>query len=73
MKYIRFDATKCISWILNVCVLFLKIEILFSGDIPGWLCGSLYRNGPGMYEVGEDKYKHWLDPLAMLQCFRIRK
>ncbi|XP_060600972.1 carotenoid-cleaving dioxygenase, mitochondrial-like [Ruditapes philippinarum] len=42
------------------------------GDIPGWLCGSLYRNGPGMYEVGEDKYKHWLDPLAMLQCFRIR-
>lgn len=35
--------------------------------------GSLYRNGPGLYEVGEDKYQHMFDPLAMLQRFHIGK
>lgn len=44
---------------------------MFVGELPDWLHGSLYRNGPGKYEVGEDKYQHWLDPLAMIQCFRI--
>jgi len=35
--------------------------------------GSLYRNGPGMYEVGEYKYQHMFDPLAMFQRFNIGK
>lgn len=41
------------------------------GDIPEWVCGGLYRNGPGMYEVGEYKYQHMFDPLAMFQRFHI--
>lgn len=41
------------------------------GTIPPWVNGSLYRNGPGMYEVGEHKFNHWFDGMAMLQRFHI--
>jgi carotenoid cleavage dioxygenase-like enzyme len=40
-----------------------------SGSIPGWLDGSLVRNGPGRFEVGGDRVEHWFDGLAMLQRF----
>ncbi|XP_053379605.1 carotenoid-cleaving dioxygenase, mitochondrial-like isoform X2 [Mercenaria mercenaria] len=43
------------------------------GTIPLWVNGSLYRNGPGMYEVGEHKFNHWFDGMAMLQRFHISK
>ncbi|XP_069113277.1 beta,beta-carotene 15,15'-dioxygenase-like [Argopecten irradians] len=42
------------------------------GCLPEWLSGSLYRNGPGMYEVGESKMLHWFDGMACLQRFEIR-
>lgn len=41
------------------------------GQIPAWVNGSLYRNGPGMYEVGEHKFQHWFDGMAMLQRYHI--
>ena len=41
------------------------------GSVPDWLKGSLLRNGPAMYEVGEEKYKHWFDGLAMLHNYTI--
>ncbi len=39
------------------------------GNLPKWLSGTLVRNGPGKHEVGEHKYKHWFDGLAMLHAF----
>lgn len=39
------------------------------GKIPTWLSGTLLRNGPGTLEVGQDKYRHWFDGLAMLHKF----
>ncbi len=39
------------------------------GTIPIWLRGSLFRNGPAKFEVGEEKYRHWFDGLAMLHKF----
>ncbi|KAL4221336.1 hypothetical protein ACF0H5_019597 [Mactra antiquata] len=42
-----------------------------NGKVPDWVNGCLYRNGPGMYEVGEHKFLHWFDGLAMLQKFSI--
>ncbi len=39
------------------------------GRIPDWLAGSLLRNGPAQFEVGEHRYRHWLDGLAMLHRF----
>ena len=39
------------------------------GSIPEWLAGSLVRNGPAKYEVGEKRLRHWFDGLAMLHRF----
>ncbi|MCS7001840.1 MAG: carotenoid oxygenase family protein [Dehalococcoidia bacterium] len=43
-----------------------------SGVIPDWLQGTLIRNGPGRFEVGNQSFKHWFDGLAMLHRFAIR-
>ncbi len=37
------------------------------GQLPNWLQGTLVRNGPGTFEVGQQQYRHWFDGLAM-QC-----
>jgi beta,beta-carotene 9',10'-dioxygenase len=39
------------------------------GRIPAWLRGTLLRNGPAKFEVGEQGYNHWFDGLAMLHRF----
>jgi len=46
-------------------------DIPVIGEIPGWLEGSLLRNGPGSFQVGERRYRHWFDGLAMLHRFTI--
>ncbi|XP_054566274.1 beta,beta-carotene 15,15'-dioxygenase [Eptesicus fuscus] len=43
-----------------------------TGKIPTWLRGTLLRNGPGMHTVGETRYNHWFDGLALLHSFTIR-
>ncbi|HTK11402.1 MAG TPA: carotenoid oxygenase family protein [Ktedonobacteraceae bacterium] len=39
------------------------------GTIPGWLSGSLLRNGPAKFEVGADAFRHWFEGFAMLHRF----
>ncbi|MEJ3747466.1 carotenoid oxygenase family protein [Actinomycetes bacterium KLBMP 9797] len=39
------------------------------GSFPGWLAGDLLRTGPARFEVGEHRYRHWFDGLAMLHRF----
>ena len=39
------------------------------GRVPGWLRGVLLRNGPALFEIGEQKLNHWFDGLAMLHGF----
>ena len=39
------------------------------GQIPDWLRGTLVRNGPGTFRVGNERYRHWFDGLAMLHRF----
>lgn len=39
------------------------------GEMPPWLRGTLFRNGPGTWEAGKDKLRHWFDGLAMLHRF----
>lgn len=39
------------------------------GILPDWLQGALVRTGPARYEVGDQKYRHWFDGLAMLHSF----
>jgi carotenoid cleavage dioxygenase-like enzyme len=44
-------------------------ELPVNGRVPSWLSGSLIFNGPGKFEVGEQKFGHWFDGLAMLRRF----
>jgi carotenoid cleavage dioxygenase-like enzyme len=44
-------------------------ELPVRGVVLTWLTGTLVRNGPAKFEVGDKKYKHWFDGLAMLHKF----
>jgi beta,beta-carotene 9',10'-dioxygenase len=44
-------------------------ELPVRGLVPAWLTGTLVRNGPAKFEVGDQKYNHWFDGLAMLHKF----
>jgi beta,beta-carotene 9',10'-dioxygenase len=44
-------------------------EVPVEGRFPGWLQGILLRNGPALFEIGEQKLNHWFDGLAMLHGF----
>ncbi|XP_069598640.1 carotenoid-cleaving dioxygenase, mitochondrial-like [Ranitomeya imitator] len=44
-----------------------------TGTVPGWITGSLLRNGPGQYEFGDDKFNHWFDGMALMHKFTIEK
>ena len=46
-------------------------DLPIQGTIPGWLRGSLTRNGPAHYEVGEKSFRHWFDGQAMLHRFSV--
>ncbi|XP_006860360.1 PREDICTED: beta,beta-carotene 15,15'-monooxygenase [Chrysochloris asiatica] len=48
------------------------VKAQVTGKIPAWLQGILLRNGPGMHTVGETRYSHWFDGLALLHSFTIR-
>ncbi|WP_326798974.1 carotenoid oxygenase family protein [Streptomyces sp. NBC_01808] len=44
-------------------------ELPVKGALPGWLEGSLLRNGPARYDAGERSVRHWFDGQAMLHRF----
>jgi carotenoid cleavage dioxygenase-like enzyme len=46
-------------------------DVPVQGALPGWLEGTLLRNGPGTFQVGERRYRHWFDGLAMLHRFTV--
>lgn len=41
------------------------------GEIPLWLNGSLYRNGPGSWHVKDFQFRHLFDCSALLHRFHI--
>ena len=42
-----------------------------SGRIPDWLRGTLIRNGPGKWNAGSDRMRHWFDGFAVLHAFTL--
>lgn len=46
-------------------------DVPVRGNLPEWLQGSLLRNGPGTFQVGARRYRHWFDGLAMLHRFTV--
>ena len=41
------------------------------GEVPGWLAGTLVRNGPAVFDHGGRSLRHWFDGQAMLHRFAI--
>ncbi|RMC09252.1 hypothetical protein DUI87_14260 [Hirundo rustica rustica] len=48
----------------------IKAEV--QGHLPTWLQGILLRNGPGMHTIGDSKYNHWFDGMALLHSFTFK-
>jgi carotenoid cleavage dioxygenase len=46
-------------------------EALVEGRIPADLQGSFYRNGPGRFELGGERYHHWFDGDGFAQRWTI--
>jgi beta,beta-carotene 9',10'-dioxygenase len=44
-------------------------DLPVEGSVPAWLSGTLVRNGPANYEVGDRRVNHWFDGQAMLHRF----
>ena len=44
-------------------------DLPVDGRVPPWLSGVLVRNGPALFEIGEQRLNHWFDGLAMLHAF----
>ncbi|TNM96239.1 beta,beta-carotene 15,15'-dioxygenase [Takifugu flavidus] len=42
------------------------------GTIPSWLQGTLLRNGPGIFSVGDTSYQHWFDGMAIMHSFTFK-
>jgi beta,beta-carotene 9',10'-dioxygenase len=46
-------------------------SLAVDGVIPGWLSGTLLRNGPARFHLKDKTLNHWFDGLAMLHKFDI--
>ncbi|TRY93272.1 hypothetical protein DNTS_021648 [Danionella cerebrum] len=49
----------------------LKADV--TGSIPPWLQGTLLRNGPGLFAVGNTSYNHWFDGMALIHSFTFKE
>ncbi len=45
-------------------------QLSVTGQIPAWVSGTLLRNGPGTFQVGDSTVDHWFDGLAMVQQYQ---
>lgn len=43
------------------------------GEIPRWLNGTLFRNGPAKFEIGQASYNHWFDGQAMIHRYSFQE
>ncbi|GAB3247904.1 carotenoid oxygenase family protein [Chitinimonas naiadis] len=50
----------------------LSAEASIQGRWPQELAGVFYRNGPGRFERGGERYEHWFDGDGMVHAWRIR-
>lgn len=47
-----------------------KTLLTTSGSFPSWLNGgSIFRNGPGLFNPGNHEMKHWFDGYSIIQKF----
>ena len=49
------------------------ISLKVVGNIPSWLNGVLVRNGPALFEIGQESFTHWFDGQAMLHSYTFKE
>ncbi|XP_064193214.1 beta,beta-carotene 15,15'-dioxygenase isoform X1 [Anguilla rostrata] len=42
------------------------------GSVPDWLQGTLLRNGPGLFSIGDKTYNHWFDGMALIHSYTFK-
>ena len=47
------------------------LQVPAQGKVPAWLAGSLVRDGPGLFEFGEETAQHSFDGMAMLRRYQV--
>lgn len=45
-------------------------NVLIEGKIPAELRGVFFRNGPGLFERGDQRYQHWFDGDGLVNAWR---
>lgn len=45
---------------------------IHEGAIPLWLQGTLLRNGPGLFSIGNTSFNHWFDGMALIHSFTFK-
>lgn len=48
------------------------VQAQVKGSVPSWLEGTLLRNGPGLFSVGDSQYNHWFDGLSLIHSFTFK-
>lgn len=46
-------------------------RLAWRGSLPEGLRGTLYRNGPGRFDRGGQRYHHWFDGDGLIQAWRL--
>jgi carotenoid cleavage dioxygenase len=46
-------------------------DAVVEGRMPAGLQGTFFRNGPGRFELGGERYQHWFDGDGFAQAWRI--
>ncbi|KAK0402591.1 hypothetical protein QR680_016422 [Steinernema hermaphroditum] len=45
------------------------VQCKVTGRLPSWLNGTLLRNGPGTFKIGDNEVNHWFDGLAYIRRY----
>ncbi|RUS90529.1 hypothetical protein EGW08_001706 [Elysia chlorotica] len=48
------------------------IDVEVTGEVPTWINGSLFRDGPGLFKIGPTVWNNLFDGYAVLQRWTIR-
>ncbi|XP_059906970.1 beta,beta-carotene 15,15'-dioxygenase isoform X1 [Gadus macrocephalus] len=57
----------------NGCETTGPVKAQVTGALPMWLKGTLLRNGPGCFSVGDSSYNHWFDGMSLIHSFTFSK
>lgn len=46
-----------------------NLDLDIQGELPHWINGVMFRNGPSVFEVGQTRLLHWFDGYGMIHRY----